>query len=306
MRGLFFAMILLSVTEIHAQEYPFEKLHTQRLPNAIRVHPKVISGGIPADQLAFQELKELGVETIISVDGAVPNVELARQFGMRYVHLPHGYDGIPAERVTELAKALREFEGTIYIHCHHGQHRSPAAAAVACVAVGFIDAARGVALLQLAGTNPNYRGLFRAAERAQRIPTVELDRLKAQFKERADVPALATSMIAMEHTYDNLRKLSAAGWRKVSIHPDLDAAHEILLLREQFTEQLRTADTAHRDEAYRQRLRDGQQLAIELEGSLTTADSLSAQQIAALSTLMTRLADNCRACHAQYRDVPLE
>ena len=34
--------------------------------------------------------------------------QLAKKYGMRYVHLPHGYDGIPEERIAELAKAVRD------------------------------------------------------------------------------------------------------------------------------------------------------------------------------------------------------
>ena len=105
-----------------------------KLPNAYRLHPRVISGGQPEGEQAFARLKELGVKTVISVDGARPEVELARKYGLRYVHLPHGYDGVPDERASELAKAVRDLPGPVYIHCHHGKHRSPAAATVACVA----------------------------------------------------------------------------------------------------------------------------------------------------------------------------
>jgi len=110
------------------EHYPV-KLNALHLPNAVHVHAKVISGGQPDGEAAFQELHRLGVKTVISVDGAAPDLELAKKYGLRYVHLPHGYDGIPEPRVQELAKAVRDLEGPIYIHCHHGKHRSPAAAA---------------------------------------------------------------------------------------------------------------------------------------------------------------------------------
>ena len=45
-------------------------------------------------QLAFNDglrrLAEAGVRTIVSVDGAVPDLDAARRWGMRYVHLEHG------------------------------------------------------------------------------------------------------------------------------------------------------------------------------------------------------------------------
>ena len=115
-----------------------EKLTARHLPNPVRVHEKVISGGLPEGDAAFAELKELGIKTVISVDGAKPDVPLAEKYGLQYVHLPHSYDGVPEQRAKELAKAVRDLPGPIYIHCHHGKHRSPAASAVACVGAGMI------------------------------------------------------------------------------------------------------------------------------------------------------------------------
>lgn len=142
------------------------KVASQHLPNPVRLHEKVISGGLPEADAAFQELADLGVKTIISVDGMMPDVATAAKHGLRYVHLPHGYDGIPEQRINELAKAARDLPGPVYIHCHHGKHRSPAAASVACVGAGLIPAGLAVSILQLAGTNPSYRGLYEAAQQA--------------------------------------------------------------------------------------------------------------------------------------------
>src|SRR4029453_11584488 len=134
-----------------------QRIDSELLPNAYRLADKVISGGQPQGEAGFAELKNLGVRTIISVDGAKPDVELAKKFGLRYVHLPHGYDGVPDERVRELAKAVRDLPGPIYIHCHHGKHRSPTAATVACVAAGLLRPEAALTVLKTAGTSENYR-----------------------------------------------------------------------------------------------------------------------------------------------------
>ena len=104
--------------------------NTPGLNNVIRITEKLLSGSVPEGDTGFQTLQKLGVKTIITVDGAKPEVERAEKFGMRYVHLPIGYDGVPADQGWRLAKAVRDLPGLIYIHCHHGQHRSPAAAVV--------------------------------------------------------------------------------------------------------------------------------------------------------------------------------
>ena len=94
---------------------------------------------------------------------------MPESYGLRYVHLPHGYDGIDQRRARELAKAVRDLPGPIYIHCHHGKHRSPAAAAVACVGAGLLKPDRSLCVLNTAGTSTNYRGLYQAGPRCSRV-----------------------------------------------------------------------------------------------------------------------------------------
>ena len=276
------------------------KIAADHLPNAYRIHPKVISGGLPAGDAAFEELAELGVKTIISVDGAKPDVAAARKQGLRYVHLPHGYDGIPAARVRELAKAVRDLPGPIYIHCHHGKHRSPAAAAVACVAAGLIDRTNAALVLRTAGTSANYRGLYQAAQSARRLDGAALDRLIAEFPETAAIPPLAEAMVALEHTHDHLKQIAAAGWKAPLEHPDLAPAHEALLLREHFTELLRLESVQAQPAEFRRYLTESEAAASELENCLR--QSSSAQVISATFAKITQA---CANCHQQFRDVPL-
>ncbi|MFM7072015.1 MAG: hypothetical protein ACKO38_09515, partial [Planctomycetota bacterium] len=190
------------------------KLAAKYLPNPVKVHPRVISGGLPEGDAAFAELKALGVRTIVSVDGAEPDIATAARHGLKYVHLPHGYDGIPEARVRELAKAVRELEGPIYLHCHLGRHRSPAAASAACVTAGFLSSKEALDVLKVAGTNPKYRGLFQAVADARPVPADELARLKVVFRERVEGTPLVKSMVALESTYERLKAASANGWNR--------------------------------------------------------------------------------------------
>jgi protein tyrosine phosphatase (PTP) superfamily phosphohydrolase (DUF442 family) len=278
-----------------------ERLPSKHLPNPILVHPKVISGGQPEGQAGFAELRELGVKTVISVDGAMPDVETAKKYGLRYVHLPHGYDGIPEERAKDLAKAVRDLPGPIYIHCHHGKHRSPAAAAVACVAAGLVDPVDARGILELAGTSENYRGLYRSAERARPLDPEVLDRLTARFPETAELPPMAEAMVEIERSFDRMKAVAEAGWISPPHHPDVGAAHEALLLRELFTELLRTEDTWTRSEGFPAMLQESEQAAKGLEAALQ-ADTVDP---AAAQAALHRVAANCAACHKTYRDVPL-
>lgn len=292
----------------HSREDPGElprRIATRHLPNALRLHPRVISGGQPQGEAGFRELRDLGVKTIISVDGAQPAVTLARKYKLRYVHLPHGYDGIPQQRAVELAKAIRTLEGPIYIHCHHGKHRSPAAAAAACVAAGWLDKDHANGVLALAGTSPDYRGLFQAVARAQRLDDALLDQLPVEFPERAALPPLAEAMVALEQTHDRLKRVAQARWQAPPGHPDVDPAHEALMLREHFTEMLRHEETAAQPQDFVDLLRDSQKTGTELE-SLLRADAAEPAALAAADSLFERVTRNCAACHKRHRDIPLD
>ena len=96
------------------------------LHNVVAFFDGYLSGSAPEGDIGFEELERMGVKTIISVDGAVPAVERAKARGMRYIHLPIGYNGFDEKRRLELVRATRDAmkDGPVYLHCHHGKHRS--------------------------------------------------------------------------------------------------------------------------------------------------------------------------------------
>lgn len=310
MRRLFIAVSLLLAVGCRIEETPvpsqaptpqrIEKVETRQLPNVVRVHEQVLSGGLPEGEAAFAELQALGVKTLVSVDGAKPDVELAGRFGLRYVHLPHGYDGIPERRAQELAKAVRDLPGPIYIHCHHGHHRSPAAAAVACVGAGLIASNQAATVLQVGGTSEHYRGLFQSAESARRFDQALLSALPAEFPAIAKLPAMAEAMVAIERAMDHLKTMARANWKTLAAQPDLTPEHEALLLREQFTELLRTSDLPSRPKSFQELLLDAERLAQSLESTLRK-EPLDAS---AASAALNHVKDNCQQCHQRFRDLP--
>lgn len=286
--------------------FPPEKLLDEpHLPNVFRLHDRVLSGGQPEGDKGFATLRRLGVKTVLSVDGAKPDVGLAKKHGLRYVHLPHGYDGVPDDRARELAKAVRELEGPVYIHCHHGKHRSPAAATVACVAAGFLAPHHAVAVLEAAGTSKSYRGLYESAQRVRRLDEKLLDELQVEFKETVDVPPLADAMVAIEHTHDHLQQVAQNKWRPLVEHPDLDPEHEALMLREHYTELLRTDDVQRRPERFRQLMRDAEERAQALEDAYREWDlSPGKSSLDRLDRAFKIVSRNCTSCHQQFRDLP--
>lgn len=295
-----------------------EKLAVQHLPNAIRVHPRVISGGLPEGDAAFAELRALDVRTVISVDGLSPDVATATKFGLRYVHLPHGYDGIPPERIAELTAAVQTLPGPIYIHCHHGKHRSPAASAAACVGAGLLAPADSLAVLQLAGTSPHYTGLFHDVAAARRLP---LQKTAFAFPETSPVPQLVARMVQLEQWQAALNKaLQSTNFnpKRKRGTPDIDPsdaaqaakydrenpAAVALLLREQFTELLRDESNKKRPNKYVQLLQESESAAQSLEAYLARedADLTVPTQRGEASKLLTEVSNRCATCHMTYRD----
>ena len=278
-----------------------ERVETAHLPNPVRVHERVISGGLPEGDAAFAELKKLGLRTVISVDGAKPDVATAEKYGMRYIHLPHGYDGVPEAKAKELAKAVRDLPGVIYIHCHHGKHRSPAAAAVACLGAGLIGHADATLVLSVAGTSEGYRGLFQSVSEAQPLDAALLDTLQPDFPSVAKLPPMAEAMVAIEHIHDHLRTIEKAGWKTPLAQPDPAPDHEALLLREHFTELLRTKELQEQPAAFQKLAKEAESAAFALEDLLKSSDFETENA----SRLFLAVSDNCKSCHQAFRDVPL-
>jgi len=278
----------------------FAKLDLPGLPNVVEVHAKVLSGGQPEGEQAFARLAALGVKTIVSVDGMKPDVESARKYGMRYVHLPHGYDGVPDDRAVELAKAVRELPGRIYIHCHHGRHRSPTAAAVACVGAGFIDQAVAENLLKTAGTSRHYLGLFESARRSRRFTATALDQLKVDYREIVPLPPLPKAMVEIDLLADRISQAERQTWKSAAAD-EKPPRHAVLLLREQYRELLRDPAVAAKPPDFKSLLTEGEAKLGELEARLSSSTSHNGP---APSDLWKNVQRNCAACHARFRDVP--
>ncbi len=305
-----------SSTNLRADVDPSQArvLTTLYLPNVVQVHERVLSGGLPKGEAAFAELQELGIKTIISVDGATPEVELAKQFGLRYVHLPHGYDGISQQRAQELIKAVRELDGPIYIHCHHGKHRSPAAATVACVGAGLIEANAGARILQLAGTNPNYRGLFAAVDNATPLDVSVTQRLDVAFPEIAQLPPMAEVMVDMDKWFEVLHDFQLQNWPETLKGSDTSSAQAALMLKEHYAELLREDNPEEAEEGFQEFLRSGLASLDDLEQQLTarptqinSKSDLEVERTAARlqwSERLDQVAANCKNCHQRYRDQP--
>lgn len=262
------------------------------LHNVLRISERLYSGSEPHGDEGFASLAKLGITTVVSVDGAKPDLESARKHGLRYVHIPIGYDGVSKNAGNSLTRLMREVPGKIYVHCHHGRHRGPAAAAVACIAGGVATGNKALEILKKAGTGKEYAGLWRDVETfsppesGQELPVL---------REIAEVESLAAAMATLDRNFDNLKLCQQAAWGGPADHPDLVPAQEALLVRESLHEAARHMSSQH-DVQFRQWLADAEQTAQALE------DALKAGQNEQASERLAALQKNCKQCHAKYRD----
>jgi hypothetical protein len=272
------------------------------LPNVFRLTPRVVSGSQPEDPAAFGWLASQGVRTIVSVDGARPDVATARRHGLRYVHLPIGYDGVSTNRVAELAKLAATLPGPFYVHCHHGKHRGPAAAAVLCLLSGSWSVGMAEAFLRQAGTSPDYPGLYGSVRKFRVPDQATLAGLTNALSEVAPTPPLVQAMVALDGQMERCRACQQAGWRTPPEHPDITPVREAAQLWELLRALGRTQEVTGKPLSFIDLLRTAEHAADELRQCLGEAPSGPSGWAGRSDRALRRLTDTCAACHKRHRD----
>jgi protein tyrosine phosphatase (PTP) superfamily phosphohydrolase (DUF442 family) len=272
------------------------------IENAFRLSPRLISGGQPGGAESFQALRMLGVKIIISVDGSEPEVAAAKRLGIKYIHIPIGYDGIPRERAIQIANAVKQSEGPIFLHCHHGKHRGPAAAAVCLRALDGWSRDQAVSWLKQAGTSADYPGLFAAVERFDAPSEREWAAAGVDFPEKVPAPPLVARMVTLDAQWDRVKALAPA---QTGVDPRKrdDLAAETRQILETLRELGRTSAIEEKDPDFANQLREAETAA----GTLATAARDLAQTENAITqkrvqSAMMSFTKTCTRCHAKHRD----
>lgn len=268
-------------------EAPGSPLH-----NLIQVSPRLYSGSEPIGSEGFARLQEMGVTTVVSVDGAPPDAATAREFGLRYVHIPFGYDGIGREQQAALTRVMRDLAGPIYVHCHHGRHRGPAGAAICAMADGALDHAGAEQLLKLAHTSPDYAGLYRDV--ASFIP-LAADADLPELIESAPLEPLTMVMARNGRLYDELIARQKQQWAYDTSKPVEAPQHTALLLSEEFREAGRGLSAGYGEE-FRVLMKSAE------EAALVLSDQLKAGNTEVADRRLNALEAACNGCHAAYRN----
>lgn len=285
---------------VEAVPQPLTPITIAEVHNAFQWSNNLYSGSCPANTDAgFKALAQKGIKTIITVDGAQPNTELAGKYGMRYVHIPVEYSGIAREDALKIIRAARDLPGPVFIHCHHGLHRGPAAAALAAIALADFSNQKADFALRQAGTGANYKGLWRDVDNFK-IPTqAEIDAADASFPAKAPISSMTSAMISIDERFEGLKTVQKSGWKPNADHPDLVPSHEALLLREHYTELKRSPAIAKFPADFLTKLDAAEVNARNLETILSGKEP---DKIEKADAALGQIKSDCGSCHKLYRD----
>lgn len=265
------------------------------IENAFRLGPRLWSGGEPRGDAAFAVLAANGVRTVVSVDGAQPDIDAARRQGLQYVHIPIGYDGVPPEACAALASLPANQAGGIFIHCHHGKHRGPTAAALVARAAGAWDAPTAEAWQKLAGTSTDYPGLYQSVRDFQMPDAAAIHAAAQSLKPVVAPKGLVDAMVHIDGLTEALTDMKAAGWKPVPAAPDETPVQNARLLHEQFREAVRLR-LGPSDDAFARAMKASEAATASLEAALRASDHPAAD------AAWKQIKDGCASCHRQWRN----
>ena len=277
--------LLVVCSLLLADDQPVSPPAITGIENLRQVAPGLLSGSQPEGTAAFAELARRGVKVIISVDGATPDVEAAHKHGLRYVHIPISYDKIKPQQRADLVEAVKTAGAPVFLHCHHGKHRGPAAAAYCGMAIGKLSSEESLDVLKAAGTRADYTGLWDAVRKYE-PPTV----IAGPLVEAAQVEPLTGAMVRIDHHWTGIEKEVKAG----SISDVKAFASETLLLAEEFRELPRVSLVS--DEKLKARMRAAILVAEELH-KVSQKNDLSP-----IKSAVQKVLQSCVDCHAHHRD----
>ena len=266
------------------------------LENVFHLSDQIYSGGEPLSEEAFSRLAGWGVRTIISVDGKAPNHALAAAHRIHTVHIPTQYRGLSPERMLLLVKSFRELEGPFYVHCFHGRHRGPAAAAIGRVVLNGTPRSQALAeMRQWCGTSPAYEGLFECVATSQ-IPSPTATAAHPVTSPEAKPQSLSSWMATITRPFEFLEGRASSQFSPDPSHPDLDPVEEARRVSLGLEACLKLAKGQTAAPEYYQQMESA------LASSRKLLAALMAENPTGAGSALEELTRDCKGCHQAYRN----
>ena len=183
-------------------------------------------------------------------------------------------------------------EKPIFVHCHHGKHRGPSAAALLAMMSGACGKGDAMTILQLCGTNQKYSGLWDSV-RNYEAPTQRI--LLPSLNSRENIDPATASMVRLGEVMDNLSVLQKAGGKVDSGLSVGEVTELTVLLHEELREFKRLA-SSDRPAEFSRYLDD------ILKSSKILVKVLDVRDVDRVSILMKDIRQNCSSCHQKFRN----
>ncbi len=276
-----------------------EPSNYQGLKQVVAFQENLFSGSRPESELGIRELKSLNVATIICVDGISSEVEAARRHGIETIHIPLKYNAPNESQILDLCSAfiMNRSLGNVYIHCHHGKHRSATAAALVSIALGLSNVQEMKDRMHVSGTSQHYTGLWEAVEKQQLISIPEVDKNKKKFPSMVKPIGMTAQMIEIDNALDRILLVKQSQWTVPDSHPDLAPAADAGLIAEIFRSMKFETEPAFTNKKFLSHTINALHKASRLEQNLNrgTVD------IGLLDQCFRQLEQSCIQCHTKWR-----
>ena len=276
------------------------------LHHVFELSDNIISGAEPEGPDALATIASWGVKTILSVDGKVPDAETAAELGMRYVHVPIQYSGISEDEVLKIAKTFRELEGPFYVHCFHGKHRGPAAAAIGRVVLDGEARDRAIAeMRQWCTTSSKYEGLYATIATAEMPLAAATEAFDYGFEAAHAFEGTRACMVEMTRKWDLVKAAKKREWAADPDHPDVDMLQEATQLHQLYEACSALEESKAYPDDYRAWLEDGRAGSEALVRALTECameESGAEAWRSAADAAYGEISASCASCHKAYRN----
>jgi len=268
------------------------------LSHVVLFQEDIISGAKPVGIDGFESLMKMKVSTIVCVDGVVPDVKTAKEYGMKTIHLPLKYDAPSDEQIFDLVTivARARERGNVYIHCHQGKHRSAAAAAIVSIALGSLTLEEAKVRMHVSQTSKAYQGLWDAVGQTNIFDVTDLLQNKKVYPSRVEPEGMTNQMIVIDDALDNLHRLQRSEWSAPSNHPDLVGAAEVGMIVDTFRAMQLSTETNRFSDDFETLLVNAMHQASSLEEALV--QELPKDE---LYIYLKRVEQSCINCHAMSR-----
>ena len=167
------AILGCGITEKQNTGEEIKKLKIEGIKNVYRLSPRIITGGQPDVEVGFAELQKLGVKTIVSVTDETPDVDTAKRYGLKYVHVPMDYEGVSTEQREKILGTVTETSDPVYIHCNSGRNRGATAAAICLIGAEGKSNEEAISWMKLRGVDEEKQKLYEAVRNYNPEPTTE-------------------------------------------------------------------------------------------------------------------------------------